>query len=73
MARYLESARAFEGYLIMDDTQALGIFGYAPDAEAPYGHGGGGMLRRAGLRTRAAGDQFAGEGFRSSGRGPVGK
>jgi len=49
MAMYLESARAFEGSLIMDDTQALGIFGYAPDADAPYGHGGGGMLRRAGL------------------------
>ena len=49
LAMYLESARAFEGYLIMDDTQALAIFGQAPDASAPYGHGGGGMLRRAGL------------------------
>jgi 8-amino-7-oxononanoate synthase len=33
----------------MDDTQALGIFGHAPDVSAPYGHGGGGMLRQAGL------------------------
>lgn len=49
LARYLESARAFEGYLIMDDTQALGIFGHTPDSAAPYGHGGGGMLRRLGL------------------------
>ena len=49
LAMYLKSARAFEGYLIMDDTQALGIFGHAPDASTPYGHGGGGMLRRAGL------------------------
>lgn len=49
---YLESARAFEGYLIMDDTQALGIFGQTPDASAPYGHGGGGMLRAVGITDR---------------------
>lgn len=49
LAMYLASALSFEGYLIMDDTQALGIFGHSPDDGAPYGHGGGGMLRRAGL------------------------
>jgi len=46
---YLESARSFGGYLIMDDTQALGIFGYRPEKGTPYGHGGGGMLRFFGI------------------------
>jgi 8-amino-7-oxononanoate synthase len=49
LVSYLESARSFGGYLIMDDTQALGIFGHTPDAGAPYGHGGGGMLRAVGI------------------------
>ncbi|MGH9845908.1 MAG: aminotransferase class I/II-fold pyridoxal phosphate-dependent enzyme, partial [Blastocatellia bacterium] len=30
-----------------DDTQALGILGYAPGPDAPYGKGGGGSLRRS--------------------------
>ncbi|MCI0488056.1 MAG: aminotransferase class I/II-fold pyridoxal phosphate-dependent enzyme [Blastocatellia bacterium] len=42
---YLECARARGGYLILDDTQALGILGQGPDGRAPYGRGGGGMLR----------------------------
>jgi 8-amino-7-oxononanoate synthase len=46
---YVESARAYGGHLIMDDTQALGIFGSAPGDRAPYGTGGGGMLRWHGL------------------------
>jgi 8-amino-7-oxononanoate synthase len=33
------------GRLVIDDTQALGILGAAPDARMPYGHGGGGSLR----------------------------
>lgn len=33
------------GYLVVDDTQALGIIGSGPEAEAPYGAGGGGSLR----------------------------
>jgi 8-amino-7-oxononanoate synthase len=41
---YLESVRAFGGWLIVDDTQALGIFGHSPGSDAPYGRGGGGML-----------------------------
>lgn len=49
LVSYLESARSFGGYLIMDDTQALGIFGHTPNAGAPYGLGGGGMLRLAGI------------------------
>ncbi len=45
IAAYLESARVFGGYLILDDTQALGILGCAPESGAPYGIGGGGSLR----------------------------
>jgi 8-amino-7-oxononanoate synthase len=50
LAAYLESVRAFGGLLIVDDTQALGIFGHSPGPDAPYGRGGGGMLARLGLR-----------------------
>jgi 8-amino-7-oxononanoate synthase len=45
IADYVECARAFGGQVILDDTQALGIFGQSPGADAPYGRGGGGMLR----------------------------
>jgi 8-amino-7-oxononanoate synthase len=45
---YLEIVRSAGGTLLLDDTQALGIFGYSPSRDAPYGHGGGGSLRRAG-------------------------
>jgi 8-amino-7-oxononanoate synthase len=43
---YLDSLRAFGGWLVVDDTQALGIFGHSPRPDAPYGRGGGGMLAR---------------------------
>jgi 8-amino-7-oxononanoate synthase len=33
------------GYVVLDDTQALGILGEAPDRANPYGRGGGGSLR----------------------------
>lgn len=45
IAAYLESIRAYGGTLIIDDTQALGIFGYSAGVNAPYGSGGGGSLR----------------------------
>lgn len=38
-----------EGYLILDDTQALGILGTSPSRAAPYGKGGGGSLKWANL------------------------
>jgi 8-amino-7-oxononanoate synthase len=44
LATYLQHARAFGGRLVLDDTQALGIFGRSPRPGAPYGSGGGGML-----------------------------
>jgi 8-amino-7-oxononanoate synthase len=44
LATYLQYARVFGGSLVLDDTQALGIFGRTPNREIPYGVGGGGML-----------------------------
>jgi 8-amino-7-oxononanoate synthase len=44
VVEYLECARDYGGILILDDTQALGILGRSPDAGAPYGKGGGGVL-----------------------------
>lgn len=45
LAGYADVARTCNGYLVLDDTQALGILGANPDAERPYGKGGGGSLR----------------------------
>lgn len=45
---YLEIVRRFGGLLVMDDTQALGVLGEAPALHAPYGNGGGGILRWSG-------------------------
>jgi 8-amino-7-oxononanoate synthase len=47
LAVYLENVREYGGYLILDDTQALGIFGHSPGPDAPYGRDGGGSLRRS--------------------------
>ena len=46
LSGYLESLRTCGGRLIVDDTQALGVFGNSPGSDAPYGRGGGGMLPR---------------------------
>ncbi len=45
IAAYLEQVRPHGGYLVLDDTQALGILGHRPEPDAPYGWGGGGSLR----------------------------
>ena len=39
------------GYLIIDDTQALGILGASPSRAAPFGKGGGGSLKWANLAS----------------------
>ena len=39
------------GLLVIDDTQALGIFGKRTKGESPYGSGGGGSLRWHALQT----------------------
>jgi len=49
LADYLALVRRYGGLLVVDDTQALGVLGAAPDAAAPYGRGGGGTPRLAGL------------------------
>ena len=45
IASYLEHVRPYGGYLVLDDTQALGILGQGARPDAPYGRGGGGSLR----------------------------
>ena len=39
---YLKLVRERNGYLVIDDTQALGILGKEPARDAPYGRGGAG-------------------------------
>jgi 8-amino-7-oxononanoate synthase len=48
VAEYLACVRERGGRLVLDDTQALGLLG-EPDVASPYGRGGGGTLRRAGV------------------------
>ena len=50
LSDYAAIARRFGGYLVIDDTQALGILGQEPGPGSPYGYGGGGSLRWHGLR-----------------------
>ncbi len=49
--RYLDLARAHRGWLVVDDTQALGILGAQPAITAPYGRGGRGTAAWHGLRA----------------------
>lgn len=41
----------YGGYLVLDDTQGLGILGAGICSHAPYGVGGGGALRAAGVES----------------------
>jgi 8-amino-7-oxononanoate synthase len=50
LEEYAAIARRESGFLVVDDTQALGILGEQPAPRMPYGHGGGGSLRHAGIR-----------------------
>jgi len=49
LPEYLDAVRAAGGLLVVDDTQALGIWGEGPAPGLPYGRGGGGSLRRWGI------------------------
>lgn len=49
LAAYLEAVRPRGGRLVVDDTQALGILGRRGATRDPYGAGGGGTLRFAGV------------------------
>jgi 8-amino-7-oxononanoate synthase len=42
LPEYLSLVRARGGYLVVDDTQALGILGHQPRPNMPYGSGGAG-------------------------------
>lgn len=42
---YLDCVRQYNGLLIVDDTQALGVLGNHPHPAQPYGIGGGGSLQ----------------------------
>jgi 8-amino-7-oxononanoate synthase len=45
LREYLELAAPSGGWLVVDDTQALGILGHSRHKRRPYGEGGGGMPR----------------------------
>jgi 8-amino-7-oxononanoate synthase len=47
---YARCAAEGNGLLIVDDTQALGVFGWQAQSMVPYGVGGGGSLRCFNLR-----------------------
>lgn len=42
---YLQIIEPFNGLLVVDDTQALGILGRKPGVALPYGFGGGGSFK----------------------------
>ncbi len=46
---YLAQALRFGGMVVVDDTQALAIFGHSSSAAMPYGFGGGGSLSTFGI------------------------
>jgi 8-amino-7-oxononanoate synthase len=48
-ADYLKCVEPHGGHLVLDDTQALGVFG--KQDSAPYGRGGGGSLRWQGIKS----------------------
>jgi 8-amino-7-oxononanoate synthase len=48
--RYLALAEAHGGWLLVDDSQALGLLGRSPGPGCPYGHGGGGTPVFRGIR-----------------------
>jgi 8-amino-7-oxononanoate synthase len=49
LGAYRRLAVTSGGLLAIDDTQAIGVLGAAPDAGSPFGHGGGGSLRWTGV------------------------
>jgi len=51
LAAYSKLAAMYGGFVVVDDTQALGILGSSPGGCPPYGRGGGGSLQHAGIRS----------------------
>jgi 8-amino-7-oxononanoate synthase len=50
LPEYLRLVRARGGYLVIDDTQALGILGRHPEPKVPYGSGGAGSPAWYGIK-----------------------
>ncbi len=46
---YAALVRRFGGIVLVDDAQAIGLYGRGAGASAPYGRGGGGSLARLGV------------------------
>jgi 8-amino-7-oxononanoate synthase len=53
LPQYLRCVIRDNGFVVLDDTQALGIWGEAPNQLNPYGVGGGGSLRLHNIRSPA--------------------
>lgn len=51
IVEYLNLVQARGGYLVIDDTQALGILGHHPGPKTPYGRGGGGTPAWHGIQA----------------------
>ena len=51
LAAYANVAETYGGIVVVDDTQALGILGNSASARCPYGFGGGGSLKYAGIHS----------------------
>lgn len=51
LVHYLHLVQAEGGYLVIDDTQALGVLGAQTSREAPYGWGGGGTPALHGIQA----------------------
>lgn len=49
LADYAALAQRHSGWLVVDDTQGLGIHGRDPAPASPYGRDGGGTLQRLGI------------------------
>ncbi len=50
---YYYLVRTYGGYLVVDDTQALGVLGKNPSRSNPYGHFGGGTFQYLGMKCSA--------------------
>ncbi|MBN9657232.1 MAG: pyridoxal phosphate-dependent aminotransferase family protein [Acidobacteria bacterium] len=51
---YLDCLAGCKGWLVIDDTQAIGVLGRNPSAPAPLGLGGGGIMSMFNLRDSRA-------------------
>jgi 8-amino-7-oxononanoate synthase len=51
LRQYLRCVEPYDGYVVLDDTQAIGIWGQVPSRRDPFGRGGGGSLRFHAVRS----------------------